>query len=133
MTQGHSATLLIYRALPGDAFPHSNLHLIQATHLPSQRDKPGRWKGGLAGDPTPRAAGLPHLGVAPRLLPPVKGPRRKQLGLKSDQPGLVWFHFTAPPRTVRSAEEQGVSRPSWSPEGARDSPAEQAGKSRLGP
>lgn len=48
--------------------------------------------GGAGGGPTvPMQPGLPHLGVALQMAPPTpQGLRRKQLGLKSDLPGLVW-------------------------------------------
>lgn len=49
------------------------------------------------GGPTvPRQPGLLHSGVALLLSLPAQGLRGKRLGLKSDLPGLVWFHFASP-------------------------------------
>lgn len=94
MTQGHSATLLIYRVLPGDAFPHSNLHPIQATQLPSQRDKAGRWKGGLAGGPMAPCGRSPSPGSGSTAPPSCQGTQKEAAGLeiRSARPCLVSLH-----------------------------------------
>lgn len=59
--------------------------------------------------------GLPHRELA-LASPSCPGLRRKQLGLKSDLPGLVWFHF-APPEIRVLSGGVGTERTLWGLQG----------------
>lgn len=47
------------------------------------------------GAPLSPAARSPSLGSGPVAPPFCPGPQKEGLGLKSDLPGLVWFHFAS--------------------------------------
>lgn len=93
VTQGHSTTLLVYRALPGDVFPRHPPP--PPPHTSPQRESQERRRSARWGPHCLLQPGLLHSGVALWLPLVAQGLRRKRLGLKSDLPGLVWFHFAS--------------------------------------
>lgn len=94
MTQGHSTTLLVYRALPGDVFPR-HPPAPTSPHKPPERE-PGKEKECQVGAPLSPAARSPSLGSGPVAPPFCPGPQKEALGLeiRSARPCLVSLCFS---------------------------------------